>query len=83
MRSTGRIQKKQYHISIRDASNELQEKNTMCTILLFFFSSPPTNFFSGSRDAADYPSMHRVEGREVITGFQTYSADAHSYLQAI
>lgn len=51
----------------------------MCAIsLLFFFPflSPPTNFFSGSLGAADYPSMHQAEGSEVITGFETYSADA-------
>lgn len=50
---------------------------------VFFSLSPPTNFFSGSQEAADYPSMHQAEGREVITGFQTHSADAHSYLRAI
>lgn len=85
MRNTGRMQKKQYHIGINDGSDELREENTMCTSLpLCFFSlSPPTNFFSGSQEAADYPSMHQAEGREVITGFQTHSADAHSYLRAI
>lgn len=68
------------NISFSDSSNELHEKIQCvpfhCFLFFFPFLSPPTNFFSGSLEAADYPSMHQAEGSEVITGFQTYSADA-------
>lgn len=66
------------NISFSDSSNELHEKIQYVPFHCFYspFFSPPTNFFSGSLEAADYPSMHQAEGSEVITGFQTYSADA-------
>lgn len=70
MRSTGRIQKKQYHISIRDASNELQEKNTMCTILLFFFPLHPLISFQGRGTLQTIPACTGWKAGKSLQAFR-------------
>lgn len=75
MQNTGRIQKRQYHISINDGSDELHEENTMCTFLLcffffFFFSLHPLISSQGHRKLQTIPACTRRKAGKSLQAFR-------------